>query len=230
MSDSSQPVCGSWHARHASPSNSRSSGAGRPSPPPSREGGMGIHSAFGGNLIRPCRGRLFPVSVELPLDYRHLTVIITVSDKGRAAMTNQPFQRNTRQREVILGGTPQVAHPSHGGRIVRTRAAANAAKSALALSTETSTCLARMGMIHKLEMAGAETRFDGDRATARPRALRRLRAGGRRARAARGISPEDRGGTSAAMQFWAIAWSLSAFARKCKRTVTNFDYSFSRKT
>ena len=77
-------------------------------------------------------------------------------------MTNQPFQRNTRQRDVILGELRNsLTHPTATELydLVRRRLP----KISLGTVYRNLDLLARMGIIQRLEMAGAETRFDGDR-------------------------------------------------------------------
>jgi Fur family ferric uptake transcriptional regulator len=73
----------------------------------------------------------------------------------------QKFQRNTRQREVILEELRRSsAHPTATQvyDLVRRRLP----KISLGTVYRNLDLLARMGMIQRMEMTGAETRFDGD--------------------------------------------------------------------
>ncbi len=75
-------------------------------------------------------------------------------------MTKQPFPRNTRQRELILAELRKsLAHPTAAELydLVRRRLP----KISLGTVYRNLDLLARMGIIQRLEMAGAETRFDG---------------------------------------------------------------------
>jgi Fe2+ or Zn2+ uptake regulation protein len=76
-------------------------------------------------------------------------------------MVSPGFQRNTRQRQVILEELRKLSsHPTAAEvyEIVRRRLPS------ISLGTvyRNLDLLARMGTINKLEMSGAETRFDGD--------------------------------------------------------------------
>jgi len=76
-------------------------------------------------------------------------------------MSETNFQRNTRQREVILEELRRSrTHPTAAElyEIVRRRLP----KISLGTVYRNLDRLARLGMIHKLEMSGGETRFDGD--------------------------------------------------------------------
>jgi Fur family ferric uptake transcriptional regulator len=76
-------------------------------------------------------------------------------------MAAPQFQRHTRQREVILEELRKATtHPTAADlyELVRHRLP----KISLGTVYRNLDLLARMGMIHKLDMAGAESRFDGD--------------------------------------------------------------------
>jgi Fur family ferric uptake transcriptional regulator len=75
-------------------------------------------------------------------------------------MTDQHFQRNTRQREVILAELRKsLAHPTAAELYDQVRR--RLPKISLGTVYRNLDLLARMGIIQRLEMAGAETRFDG---------------------------------------------------------------------
>jgi Fur family ferric uptake transcriptional regulator len=77
-------------------------------------------------------------------------------------MTPQHFQRNTRQREVILEELCNLpVHPA--ATEVYDAVRRRLPKISLGTVYRNLDLLARMGIIQKLEFAGAETRFDGNR-------------------------------------------------------------------
>jgi Fur family transcriptional regulator, ferric uptake regulator len=76
-------------------------------------------------------------------------------------MENRPFQRNTRQRQVILKELQKLtSHPTAAGlyRIVVRRLP----KISLGTVYRNLDLLARAGVIQKLELGGGEARFDGN--------------------------------------------------------------------
>ena len=76
-------------------------------------------------------------------------------------MAAQNFQRNTQQRDVIVEELCKTrSHPTAAElyEVVRRRIP----RISLGTVYRNLDLLARLGRIHKLEMTGAETRFDGD--------------------------------------------------------------------